>query len=123
MINEKEIELARHCIRHALASGASAARVNLSKSVSDGCTMFNGMLDKVSHSADRSIYLYLYVDGKYGTFSTNRLDVKELEDFISKAIVMVKMLGEDPCRRLPDPDRTAKDAAEGMELGLYDSHY
>ena len=103
--------------------GAEGVRLSLNKNVMDSCSMLNGELDKVSHSADRSIYLYLYVDGRYGTFSTNRLDTEELESFIDKAIVMVKMLGEDRCRRLPDPTRTAKDATGGMELGLYDSHY
>lgn len=103
--------------------GAEGIRLSLNKNEMDSCSMLNGELDKVSHSADRSIYIYLYVDGKYGTFSTNRLDEKEVENFISKAIVMVKMLGEDRCRRLPDPERTAKDACGGMELGLYDSHY
>ena len=103
--------------------GAEGIRLSLNKNEMDSCSMLNGELDKVSHSADRSIYIYLYVDGKYGTFSTNRLDEKEVENFISKVIVMVKMLGEDRCRRLPDPERTAKDACGGMELGLYDSHY
>ena len=36
---------------------------------------------------------------------------------------MVRMLGEDGCRRLPDPERTAKDAVTGLELGLYDPDY
>ena len=103
--------------------GAEGIRLSLNKNEMDSCSMLNGELDKVSHSADRSIYIYLYVDGKYGTFSTNRLDEKEVENFISKAIVMVKMLGEDRCRRLPDREKTAKDACGGMELGLYDSHY
>ncbi len=123
MINQTEISLARHCISHAIASGASAARVSLSKSVTDAYTILNGELDKVSHSADRSIYLYLFADGRYGTFSTNRLEEKELEDFIVKAIEMVRMLGEDEYRRLPDPERTAKDAVTGRELGLFDETY
>ena len=106
-----------------MTKGAEGVRLSLNKNVMDSCSMLNGELDKVSHSADRSIYLYLYVDGRYGTFSTNRLETEELENFIDKAIVMVKMLGEDRCRRLPDPTRTAKDATGGMELGLYDSHY
>lgn len=123
MITEKEIQLARHCISFAMGNGADAARASLNKCVTDGCTMLNGELDKVTHSADRSIYLYLYADGRYGTFSTNRLEKDELEDFISKALAMVRMLGEDPCRRLPDPARTAKDALTGQELGLYDPSY
>jgi PmbA protein len=36
---------------------------------------------------------------------------------------MVRMLGEDQLRRLPDADRTAKDATTGLELGLCDSAY
>jgi PmbA protein len=85
--------------------------------------MLNGEVDKVSHSADRSLYFYIFADGRYGTFSTNRLDMDELVPFISNAIEMVKMLGEDACRTLPDPSRTAKDAITGQELGLYDAKY
>ena len=123
MITQNEINTARHCISHALSCGASAARIYLNKCVTDSCTMLNGELDKVTHSADRSIYIYLFVDGRYGTFSTNRLDCSELEGFIEKAIGMVRMLGEDACRQLPDPERTAKDAKTGLELGLYDEAY
>ena len=36
---------------------------------------------------------------------------------------MVRMLGEDACRRLPDISRTADDAKTGQELGLYDDYY
>ena len=119
MIEIHEIETARHCISFACAHGADSARVNLNKSSIDGCNMLNGELDKVTHAADRSIYLYLYVDGKYGTFSTNMLEKDKLEDFIIKAIDMVRMLGEDSCRRLPDPSRTEQNAKTGRELGLY----
>lgn len=123
MITQQEIETARYCIATATASGADAARVSLSKSVMDGYTLLNGELDKVTHSADRSIYLSIFADGRYGSFSTNRFDRKELEDFISKAVTMVRMLGEDRCRTLPDPERTEKNAKSGRELDLYDEEY
>ena len=119
MIETHEIEIARLCISFACAHGADSARVNLNKSSIDGCNMLNGELDKVTHAADRSIYIYLFVDGRYGTFSTNMLEKDKLEDFIIKAIDMVRMLGEDPCRRLPDPSRTEQNARTGRELGLY----
>ena len=123
MITEQEIRIARFCIETAKAKGADGARVSLGKSAMDGYTFLNGGLDKVTHSADRSIYITLYADGRYGGFSTNRLEEKELEDFIANAICMVKMLGEDECRTLPAPERTAKDAVTGKELDLYDSEY
>ena len=119
MIETHEIEIARHCIGFACAHGADSVRVNLNKSSIDGCNLLNGELDKVTHAADRSIYIYLFVDGKYGTFSTNMLEKDKLEDFIIKAIDMVRMLGEDPCRKLPEPSRTEKNARTGRELGLY----
>ena len=123
MIEINEIQIARECIGIALRKGADAARVSLNKCVSDTVTLLNGEIDKVTHSADRSLYFYIFADGRYGTFSTNRLDQGELENFIGKAIEMVRMLGEDSLRRLPDPDRTEKGALTGLELGLYDSAY
>ena len=123
MINQNEINIAKFCIESALKQGASAARASLSKSIIDSYMMLNGELDKVTHSADRSIYLYIYADGRYGNFSTNRLETEELEDFIGKAISMVRMLGEDTCRTLPEAGRTATDARTGRELDLYDEYF
>jgi PmbA protein len=123
MITAEEISLAGKCIAFALGNGASAARAYLNKCTTDSYTVLNGELDKVTHSSDRSVYIYIYADGRYGTFSTNRLEKSDLEDFVEKAVGMVRMLGEDLCRRLPDPERTAKDALTGRELGLYDESY
>jgi PmbA protein len=123
MITEHEINIARHCISYALENGADAVRVSLNDSTMDSCTLLNGVLDKVTHAADRSIYLYIFADKRYGTFSTNRLEKEDLEKFILQSIAMVRMLGEDECRTLPSPERTAKDAKTGLELGMYDSRY
>ena len=123
MITQNEMNIARHCISYAMANGADAVRVSVSDSTMDSCTMLNGVLDKVTHAADRSVYLYIFADRRYGTFSTNRLEKEDLEMFIKQSIAMVKMLGEDECRSLPSPERTAKDAVTGQELGLYDTRY
>lgn len=123
MITEQEINIARHCISYALENGADAVRISLNDSTMDSCTLLNGVLDKVTHAADRSIYLYIFADKRYGTFSTNRLEKEDLEKFILQSIAMVRMLGEDECRTLPSPERTAKDAKTGLELGMYDSRY
>ena len=123
MINNSEINIARHCIEYAMKQGASAARVSLSKGSLDSCTMLNGELDKVTHSADRSVYLYVYVDGRYGTFSTNRFELDEIEAFIRNAVKMVRMLGQDEFRKLPEVSRTATDALTGLELNLYDPDF
>ena len=123
LIVKEEMESARHFMETALRLGASQARISLSKSVLDSFSVLNGELDKVTHAADRSIYMYIFAEGRYGTFSTNMTDADKAEDFVSKAIETVKMLAPDPHRRLPDPARTAKDAQTGREAGLYDEEY
>ena len=123
MITQNEINIARHCISYAMANGADAVRVSISDSTMDTRTMLNGVLDKVTHAADRSVYLYIFADKRYGTFSTNRLEKSDLEKFITQSIAMVRMLGEDQYRSLPDPSRVAMDAVTGRELGLFDARY
>ena len=123
LISEKEKSLALFCMEAALRHGAAQVRVSLSKSVLDTCGMLNGELDKVTHSADRSVFLNVFADDRYGTFSTNMLDEKELESFAAQAVESVRTLARDSCRRLPDPERTAKNATSGKEAGLYDSSY
>lgn len=123
LIGREEMDSARHFMDTALRLGASQVRVSLSKSVLDSFSVLNGGLDKVTHAADRSIYMYIFAEGRYGTFSTNMTDADKAEDFVARAIETVKMLAPDPHRRLPDPSRTAKDALTGREAGLYDEEY
>lgn len=122
-ITEEEKKAARHCLEYAIRHGASQARISLNKSTLDSFQLLNGELDKVSHCADRSVFIYLYVDGKYGTYSTNRLEGNDIEDFICKAIDSTRMLSADSMRKLADPARTEKDAVSGREMGLYDTEY
>ena len=123
MLTEQEIRVADVCLRKALDLGADKVRVTLNKSLMELFGTLNGELDKVNHCLDRSISICLFVDGKFGSFSTNRLVESELDDFLKKAIATVRMLADDLCRDLPDPSRTAKNAVTGKELGLYDSEY
>lgn len=118
-----EIQLARHCLDFALREGAQQVRITLSKSLLNLTGVLNGAVDKVSHALDRSLQLQLFVDGKFGAFSSNRLEKEELEAFVREAIGTVRMLEADACRRLPDPARCVRGAEDGRELGLYDDAY
>ncbi len=122
-INTEEKEVARKCLEYALKHGAQQARVSLSKSTLDSFMMLNGEFDKLTHCTDRSIYIYLFVDGKYGTYSTNRLNDKDIEDFVLRAVENTRMLAPDEFRRLPEAERCATNALSGRELGLYDGEY
>ena len=121
MIDSREIELARRCLQSALDKGAQKVRVTLSKNIMDLAGTLNGELDKTSHCLDRSLSINLLADGKFGSFSTNRIE--DTDTFLDRAIEKVRMLAEDRFRDLPAPERTAKDAVLGTELGLCDPAY
>lgn len=123
MLQESEIALGKHALEFAKASGAQDVRITLNKSLMDQFCTLDGELDKVTHCMDRSINLNLYVDGKYGTFSSNRLEKESIEKFILQAIDTVRMLEADEFRKLPDQARVEKGAVSGNELGLFDENY
>ena len=91
-------------------------RVSLSKSILDSFTVLNGRLDKVMHSADRSLFLYIFADGKYGTFSTNDFSETRLKRIHIQGIGHGKDAGPGPMqetagkrkekRLKPSPDRS-----------------
>lgn len=120
MLENEEKQLTRDCLAMALEAGAAKARASLSKNTMNIVATLDGEVDKVTGCLDRSISLNLFVDGRYGTFSTNKLDRESLRAFIAKAVDTTRMLATDTCRDLPDPNRTAKDATTGGELGICD---
>lgn len=123
MITEQETALVRHCIDFALAKGASGIRITLTKSTEDQIATLDGEIDKVTHCADRSISAAIFADGRFGSFSTNRLEEAPLEEFITNAIETVRLLTPDPFRVLPAPERCCKTALTGLELGSYCGEY
>ena len=120
MITDKELEFVRKALLTAAAAGAQHARATLSKSEEDLVATLDGEVDRVTHCADRSLSLALFVDGRFGSFSTNKLDADSLRTFIAKAVETVREVTPDPFRTLPDPARCCQDARTGDELGLVD---
>ncbi len=122
-LQEAEIQLARHCLVHALEQGAQAVRITLTKSLMNLTGLLNGEVDKVALALDRSMQFQFFADGRFGTFSSNQLEKESLERFIKEAVDTVRMLEPDAFRQLPSADRLVKQAATGKELDLYDPAY
>ena len=118
MITDKELDFVREALEMARRAGAQHARATLSLSEEDLVATLDGEVDRVTHCADRSLSLALFVDGRYGSYSTNKLDAASLEGFIARAVAATRMVAEDPLRVLPDPARCCHDALTGDELGL-----
>ena len=122
MITREEISLARESLEYAMASGAQAVRITLTKSIENIVATLDGAVDKVTRCADRSMNIALFADGRFGSFSINRLERSTLQDFIRRAIETVRMLAPDEYRRLPDPARYSKDAVTGGEMSVFDDN-
>ena len=120
MITDKELNFVRKALDMAVRAGAQHARATLSLSEEDLVATLDGEVDRVTHCADRSLSLALFVDGRYGSYSTNKLDAASLEGFIARAVAATRMVAPDPLRVLPDPARCCQDALTGNELGLVD---
>lgn len=120
MISEKEIELAQYILRKASECGASDARVTLVKSSEEMIATLDGEIDRVTRCEDRSISLSLFVDGRYGSFSTNKLDVESLDNFIARDCDIVRMLAPDVNRSLPAAKSYCKTAVSGREMEIFD---
>ncbi len=117
-ISGKEMEIADKSVEMALKAGASDVQVSLDKAQTELIAHLDGELDNVRRTGDRALTFKLYVDGRYGVFSTNRLDADSLGKVLEQAVENVRMLAPDPFRKLPDTADTAKDAVNGDEMGL-----
>lgn len=123
IITTVEKDTALRCIDIARKAGANGIRVSLSKSIQSSVGILDGNPDKISYNADCSLFFHIFSDGRYGTFSTNRLDIKDLESFLGNAVKMTHLLAPDPARALPHPNRKAAGCTQGDELGLYDRSF
>lgn len=120
MIDPKDIELVRESLDMARQAGAEKARATLCRSEEDLVATLNGEVDRVTHCVDSSLSFALFADGRFGSFSTNKLDQASLRDFLESSVKTVRTISKDECRDLPDPRRCCSKAITGDELGLTD---
>lgn len=120
MIDPKDIALVRESLDMARQAGAEKARATLCRSEEDLVATLNGEVDRVTHCVDSSLSFALFADGRFGSFSTNKLDPASLRDFLESSVKTVRTISKDECRDLPDPRRCCSKAITGDELGLTD---
>lgn len=123
MIDSNEKALTLETLEMARAAGAEKARATLCKSTEDLVATLDGEVDKVTRCADRSLSISIYADGRFGSFSTNKINRESLEEFIGKAVETVRMLAPDPCRGLPEKERCCTEARTGFEMDIHDDSY
>lgn len=122
LITSQHKDIAQWAMEIALKNGCSSSRVSLTVANNNSFEYRNTQLDKLHQSSENKLYIELYVDGRYGTLSTNRLEKPELEPFIKDGIASTRFLAADLCRQLPDMTRYYT-SNSGDDLDLFDSTF
>lgn len=116
MISDENKKLAQWAMEYALKNGCENARVSLYSGSNTSFELRDAKMDKLQQASESGMSLSLYVEGRYGTYSTNRLDKKELESFIRNGIASTRYLAKDEARVLPDASRYYKGGKPDLQL-------
>jgi len=116
MISDSNKKLAQWVMDFAQKNGCQAAKVSLYSGSNSSFELRDTKIDKLQQASENSLNLTLFVDGRYGSISTNRLDKKELESFIVNGIESTRYLAEDKYRMLPDSSRYYKGGKPDLQL-------
>lgn len=116
MISDKNKQLAQWAMEFAGKNGCQAAQVNLYSESNTSFELRDAKMDRLQQASENGLRISLYVDGRYGSYSTNRLEKKELEAFIKNGIDSTRYLAEDPARVLPDAARYYKGGQPDLQL-------
>ncbi len=103
--SEDKIEIADWALRECLRLGAQNARVELSCIDNLTVQCEDTDVSTLQQSSGCGLVFRLFVDGRYGTCSTNRLEKGELTNLIRNGIACTRLLTPDADRTLPDPSR------------------
>ena len=104
MITNENKKLAQWAMEYALKNGCQSSRVTLYNGSSSSFEIRDMKIDRLQQASENSMVVHLFVDGRYGSYSTNRLDKKELEKFIKDGISATRFSPRTRlarCRTLP----------------------
>ena len=114
-------EIAIKALEIALKAGAQQSHISYSEACQNILATHNGEIERLHYSNGASLFIQLYVDERYGAFSTNMMDIGNLNSFIKQGIKATRLLTADPCRTLPNPSLYFK--GEQKDLGQFDNNY
>ncbi|MCI1683933.1 MAG: TldD/PmbA family protein [Bacteroides sp.] len=116
MITDDNKKLAQWAMDFALKNGCQAAKLVLYANSNSSFELRDAKMDRLQQASESGLSISLYVDGRYGSYSTNRLDKKELETFIKNGIESTRYLAPDESRVLADPSRYYKGGKPDLQL-------
>jgi PmbA protein len=115
MVSQENKELAKWAMQYALSKGCSDARVIVNSGTSNSFEYRDTQLDRLQQSTESGMNIQLFVDGRFASYSTNRMDRKELERYITNSVDATRFLAKDEFRKLPNPALYYKGNGKGLD--------
>ena len=116
MISRENKELAKWAMQYALDKGCSQARVSIYVRNSNSFEYRDTQIDRLHQANESGMNIQLFVDSRFGSYSTNRLNKKELERYIAECVNATRYLAKDEFRQLPKPDRYYRGDGKGLDI-------
>jgi len=116
MNNKERQELAMWAVEFAKKKGATEVAASIGNSRSVEIEVREQKIEKIKESTTNGLSLNIYRDHKYSGHSTNNLNKKGLEKFITEAVEATKYLTADEFRSLPDPSLYPNDFSKDLKL-------
>lgn len=117
-MNQEMLELCNWVMKETLKNGASDCKVSLNRRRFVDIRYRERKPETIKEATTRSLWLNVYLDGKYSAQSTADLRKSTLQQFIAKACANTKYIEVDPYRTLPSPEYL--EGHKNMDLNLYD---
>ncbi|MDR1258972.1 MAG: TldD/PmbA family protein [Tannerellaceae bacterium] len=121
MITNEKKKLAQWAMEFALKNGCQASRIIIYGGTNSSFEIRDMKIDRLTQASESGMTIQCFVDGRYASFSTNRLEKEELEKFIADGIASTRYLAEDKARTLPDPSLYYRGG--GADLQLLDQRF
>jgi PmbA protein len=118
-MNKEMLDLCSWVMEETLKKGASDCKVSLNRKRFVELNYREKKPETIKEATTRSLWLNVYLNGKYSVQSTPDLRKSTLQNFIEKACENTKYIEEDPFRSLPTPEYL--EGLEELDLNLYDT--
>ena len=116
MITKEIKDLVQWVMEFALKNGCQSSRVTLYNGSSSSFEIRNRKIDRLQQATENTLIIHLFVDGRFGSYSTNRMEKHELERFILEGIAATRFLAEDKARTLPNASLYYKGNVDDLQL-------
>lgn len=93
-------QMCDYALQGALRKGAQHARVAAISNTANELSVLNDSIETIQKAVDSSLMIHLFVDGRYGTCSTNKADPAGIDKLLDDAVASVRLLAPDPFRIL-----------------------